>query len=123
MEVSEHLTALATEGRALAAAAREAGPEALVPSCPGRRVRDLLGHTGVVHRWATAFVVEGHRTHLPTWSVRTPDRGLLGPGTCGSRGLRVQGPARSRAWFGHGPVQLCSDQASARFSIRDSTAR
>ncbi|MFJ8857765.1 maleylpyruvate isomerase family mycothiol-dependent enzyme [Streptomyces sp. NPDC102451] len=65
METSEHLTALAAEGRALARAAREAGTEAPVPTCPGWRVRDLLEHTCMVHRWATAFVVEGRRTHHP----------------------------------------------------------
>ncbi|MFD6276205.1 maleylpyruvate isomerase family mycothiol-dependent enzyme [Streptomyces sp. NPDC060209] len=65
MEIPEHLTALAEEGRALASAAREAGPEAPVPTCPGWRVRDLLKHTCMVHRWATGFVVEGHRTYHP----------------------------------------------------------
>ncbi|MFI2781168.1 maleylpyruvate isomerase family mycothiol-dependent enzyme [Streptomyces sp. ALB3] len=65
MEISEYLTALDAEGRALASAAREAGPEALVPTCPGWRIRDLVRHTGMVHRWATAFVVEGHRTYRP----------------------------------------------------------
>ncbi|MDQ0797917.1 maleylpyruvate isomerase family mycothiol-dependent enzyme [Streptomyces sp. B1I3] len=65
METTEHVTALSTEGRALVAAARAAGPDAPVPTCPGWRVRDLLRHTGTVHRWATAFVAEGHRTHRP----------------------------------------------------------
>ncbi|MFE9363262.1 maleylpyruvate isomerase family mycothiol-dependent enzyme [Streptomyces sp. NPDC006978] len=65
METSEHLTALAAEGRALARAAREAVTDAPVPTCPEWRVRDLLEHTSMVHRWATAFVVEGHRAHRP----------------------------------------------------------
>ncbi|MFE9724779.1 maleylpyruvate isomerase family mycothiol-dependent enzyme [Streptomyces sp. NPDC005794] len=65
MEMSEHLTALAAEGRALASAAREAGTEAHVPTCPGWRVRDLLEHTCMVHRWASAIVVEGHLTYHP----------------------------------------------------------
>lgn len=65
MEISEHLSSLSAEGRSLASAAREAGSDAPVPTCPDWRVRDLLRHTGTVHRWATAFVVEGHRTHHP----------------------------------------------------------
>ncbi|MFC8225993.1 maleylpyruvate isomerase family mycothiol-dependent enzyme [Streptomyces sp. NPDC057287] len=65
METWEHLTALAAEGDALASAAREAGPAAPVPTCPGWRVRDLLRHTCMVHSWATAFVAEGHRTYRP----------------------------------------------------------
>ncbi|MFD9538487.1 maleylpyruvate isomerase family mycothiol-dependent enzyme [Streptomyces sp. NPDC060022] len=65
METTEHIASLAGEGRLLAGAAGEAGPEAPVPTCPGWQVRDLLRHTGMVHRWATAFVTEGHRTYVP----------------------------------------------------------
>ncbi|MFE2377724.1 maleylpyruvate isomerase family mycothiol-dependent enzyme [Streptomyces sp. NPDC059398] len=52
--------ALDREGRLLAAAAARSGTGATVPTCPGWRVRDLLRHTGAVHRWATALVAEGH---------------------------------------------------------------
>ncbi|WP_254406065.1 maleylpyruvate isomerase family mycothiol-dependent enzyme, partial [Streptomyces sp. AC627_RSS907] len=53
------------EGRLLAVAAEKAGTDAEVPTCPGWRVRDLLRHTGMVHRWATAFVAEGHTSYRP----------------------------------------------------------
>ncbi|WP_328375231.1 maleylpyruvate isomerase family mycothiol-dependent enzyme [Streptomyces sp. NBC_00440] len=52
--------ALDREGRLLATAAARVGTGATVPTCPGWHVRDLLRHTGAVHRWATAFVAEGH---------------------------------------------------------------
>ncbi|MEV6263495.1 maleylpyruvate isomerase family mycothiol-dependent enzyme [Streptomyces sp. NPDC051784] len=65
MDTQEHLTALIAEGAALASAAREAGLAAAVPACPGWLVRDLVRHTSAVHRWATAFVAEGHRTPRP----------------------------------------------------------
>lgn len=65
MRVTEHIAALETAGRALAEAAAEAGPGAEVPTCPGWRVRDLLRHTTTVHRWATAFVAEGHTSYHP----------------------------------------------------------
>ncbi|MFE2560852.1 maleylpyruvate isomerase family mycothiol-dependent enzyme [Streptomyces sp. NPDC059352] len=65
MRITEHVEALETAGRALAEAASEAGPEAEVPTCPGWRVRDLLRHTTMVHRWATTFVVEGHTEYHP----------------------------------------------------------
>ncbi|MFD3659222.1 maleylpyruvate isomerase family mycothiol-dependent enzyme [Streptomyces sp. NPDC058659] len=65
MKIAEHITALETAGRALAEAAAEAGPDTEVPTCPGWRVRDLLRHTTMVHRWATAFVVEGYTTYHP----------------------------------------------------------
>ncbi|MFB6848905.1 maleylpyruvate isomerase family mycothiol-dependent enzyme [Streptomyces sp. NPDC056373] len=58
METAEFLRALETEGRLLAAAAEEAGTGAKVPTCPEWQVRDLLRHTGAVHRWAAAFVAE-----------------------------------------------------------------
>ncbi|MEV0239765.1 maleylpyruvate isomerase family mycothiol-dependent enzyme [Streptomyces sp. NPDC050674] len=58
METAEFLQTLETEGRLLAAAAEEAGTEAKVPTCPAWQVRDLLRHTGAVHRWAAAFVAE-----------------------------------------------------------------
>ncbi|MDR6975208.1 uncharacterized protein (TIGR03083 family) [Streptomyces sp. 3330] len=58
METAEFIHALDQEGRSLAAAAAEAGPDAKVPTCPEWQVRDLLRHTGTVHRWATSFVAE-----------------------------------------------------------------
>ncbi|MFF7486789.1 maleylpyruvate isomerase family mycothiol-dependent enzyme [Streptomyces luteogriseus] len=58
METAEFVQALETEGRLLAAAAEEAGTEAKVPTCPEWQVRDLLRHTGAVHRWAAAYVAE-----------------------------------------------------------------
>ncbi|MGI5037925.1 maleylpyruvate isomerase N-terminal domain-containing protein [Streptomyces sp. JAC128] len=33
-----------------------------MPTCPGWRVRDLIRHTGMVHRWATGMVVDESRT-------------------------------------------------------------
>ncbi|MET9429391.1 MULTISPECIES: maleylpyruvate isomerase family mycothiol-dependent enzyme [unclassified Streptomyces] len=65
MEITEYLETLAREGRLMAEAAEKAGLDAPVPPCPGWRVRDALRHTGVVHRWATAFVVEGHGSFHP----------------------------------------------------------
>ncbi|NBM14750.1 maleylpyruvate isomerase family mycothiol-dependent enzyme [Streptomyces sp. GC420] len=65
METAEYVEVLECEGRLLATAAERAGPGAEVPTCPGWRVRDLLRHTGMVHRWATTFVAEGHRKYQP----------------------------------------------------------
>ncbi|MFJ8659621.1 maleylpyruvate isomerase family mycothiol-dependent enzyme [Streptomyces sp. NPDC093795] len=65
MEIAEHIGALETAGRGLADAAAAAGPDAEVPTCPGWRVRDLLRHTTMVHRWAAAYVAEGHTTYQP----------------------------------------------------------
>jgi len=58
-DVPGYIAALGHEGDLLAAAAERAGMGAAVPSCPGWAVRDLLKHTGYVHRWATGIVAQG----------------------------------------------------------------
>ncbi|MFF3363468.1 maleylpyruvate isomerase family mycothiol-dependent enzyme [Streptomyces misionensis] len=65
METADFLETLDREGRSLAAAAARAGTDAKVPTCPDWQVRDLLRHTGAVHRWAAAFVAEGRREPRP----------------------------------------------------------
>ncbi|MEU3842912.1 maleylpyruvate isomerase family mycothiol-dependent enzyme [Streptomyces sp. NPDC028635] len=59
MDTAEFVDILRREGALLAAAAEAAGPDAKVPPCPDWQVRDLLRHTGAVHRWAARFVAEG----------------------------------------------------------------
>ncbi|NUP24576.1 MAG: maleylpyruvate isomerase family mycothiol-dependent enzyme [Streptomyces sp.] len=63
METADFIRTLDREGALLATAAEKAGPDAEVPTCPGWQVRDLLRHTGMVHRWAAAFVAEKHTSY------------------------------------------------------------
>ena len=42
----------------MAAAADRAGLAAVVPSCPAWQVKDLLRHTGYIHRWAARHIAE-----------------------------------------------------------------
>ncbi|MCL6672448.1 maleylpyruvate isomerase family mycothiol-dependent enzyme [Streptomyces panaciradicis] len=65
METAEFLRTLDREGRLLAVAAERAGTDAEVPTCADWTVRDLLRHTGVVHRWAAGFVGEGYDSPRP----------------------------------------------------------
>ncbi|MFI8824728.1 maleylpyruvate isomerase family mycothiol-dependent enzyme [Streptomyces sp. NPDC053431] len=65
MSIDTHIDALDAAGKALADAAAAAGTDAQVATCPGWQVRDLLRHTTMVHRWATAYVVEGHTSPQP----------------------------------------------------------
>ncbi|MGW0767715.1 maleylpyruvate isomerase family mycothiol-dependent enzyme [Streptomyces sp. NPDC002676] len=65
MENAEYLETLDQEGRLLAAAAEQAGTDAKVPTCPEWHVRDLLRHTGAVHRWAAALVADAHTAPRP----------------------------------------------------------
>jgi hypothetical protein len=56
VEPGEHIGALRAASARLSAAAAAAGPDAVVPSCPGWAVRDLVRHQGGVHRWASGIV-------------------------------------------------------------------
>lgn len=89
MEIAEHLDLLEAEGTALADAAERVELDAAIAHCPDWTVRDLLGHIGDVHRWATEIVggglasPEGVGDHVPpgdddliTW-VRDGHRALL----------------------------------------------
>jgi uncharacterized protein (TIGR03083 family) len=58
MKIAEHLDALRREGELMAVAAGRAGLAAAVPSCPAWQVKDLLRHTGYIHRWAARHITE-----------------------------------------------------------------
>ena len=70
MEVAAHIEALHREGELMALATESAGPDAPVPTCPEWRVRDLVRHTGGVHRWATGYVAEARKE---LWDVDLDD--------------------------------------------------
>jgi uncharacterized protein (TIGR03083 family) len=58
VEITEHIDALRLQGALLADAAERAGLDAAVPPCPPWQVRDLLRHTGYIHRWAARHLTE-----------------------------------------------------------------
>jgi uncharacterized protein (TIGR03083 family) len=92
-DVRYHISCLAEQGELLASCAASAGLDAVVPTCPGWQVRDLLRHTGFVHRWAAGYVAE-QRTEM----IGTPD----------DAGLLRQGPADRLLveWFREGHAAL-----------------
>jgi uncharacterized protein (TIGR03083 family) len=59
MDVAALTDQLDQEGKAMTEAAGESGLTSDVPNCPGWNIRDLLGHVGKVHRWATEHVRRG----------------------------------------------------------------
>src|SRR5262252_200991 len=91
-DVPGYVGALRSQGELLADAAQRAGLAAVVPSCPGWTVRDLLRHTGYVHRWATGFVAEG----------------LTHPVGASEEDILSQGPADAQlpGWFCEGHAAL-----------------
>lgn len=58
MEVSDFLASLREQGELMSAAAANAELTDPVPTCPDWQLRDLLLHTGGVHRWAATIVGE-----------------------------------------------------------------
>jgi uncharacterized protein (TIGR03083 family) len=58
MDINEHIDALRHHGRLLADAAGRAGLDAAIPPCPAWQVKDLLRHTGYIHRWAARHITE-----------------------------------------------------------------
>ncbi|WP_446665509.1 maleylpyruvate isomerase family mycothiol-dependent enzyme [Flexivirga sp. B27] len=56
LEFDECVNALYTAAERLREDTVDAPEDALVPTCPGWSTRQLLAHTGMVHRWATANV-------------------------------------------------------------------
>jgi uncharacterized protein (TIGR03083 family) len=56
VSLDDHLTRLEDSAKDLVADGVEAGLDSAVPTCPDWTVADLLGHQGMVHRWATAIV-------------------------------------------------------------------
>jgi uncharacterized protein (TIGR03083 family) len=72
VDVADHVDQLEEHGRQLAHAARTAGLDAAVPSCPEWDVRQLVRHTGMVHRWAGAHV----RGRTELW--RASDEEIVG---------------------------------------------
>jgi uncharacterized protein (TIGR03083 family) len=61
VDITTHIATLRRSGADLADAAEKAGLDASVPSCPDWQVRDLVAHTGGVHRWAASYVTTGRR--------------------------------------------------------------
>jgi uncharacterized protein (TIGR03083 family) len=70
MRTEQHIDVLRAEGRLMADAAADADPDVAIPTCPGWTMRDLLHHTGGIHRWATGYVA-GRRTE--EWPVDLVD--------------------------------------------------
>ena len=54
LTIEQHLAALRDAVSAFARHAQEAGLDVPVPTCPDWTVRRLIGHQGMVHRWAAA---------------------------------------------------------------------
>jgi uncharacterized protein (TIGR03083 family) len=106
VEIPAHIDALRTEGERMVAAAAVADPDGAVPSCPEWTARDLIRHTGAVHRWATGFVAGGRtepsRAGLEeaagTWPADDDLAGWLGRGCTGLVAALADAPDDLQCW-------------------------
>lgn len=73
-ELSEYCDLLEVELERFVAAATDIDPDAPVPSCPGWSARDVVEHTGGLHRWAEAHVrlLSQERVRARDLELRTP---------------------------------------------------
>ncbi|MEK2495448.1 maleylpyruvate isomerase family mycothiol-dependent enzyme [Kitasatospora purpeofusca] len=83
MEITAHIDALRHEGGLLADAAARTELDAPVPTCPEWRLRDLVLHTGHVHRWAATHLRDGRPAPMDEasqqaiWAERPDDAVLV----------------------------------------------
>jgi uncharacterized protein (TIGR03083 family) len=93
VEIAEHIDALRSQGTLLADAAERAGLDASVRPCPPWQVKDLLRHTGYIHRWAAR-----HLTERPAQILDGPPEAEI----------LAEGPADSAllSWFRAGHATL-----------------
>jgi uncharacterized protein (TIGR03083 family) len=96
----EHIAELDADGTLLAAAAERAGLDAQVPGCPLWKIRELLRHTGYVHRWAAGYLVHGYQEEVDRFSEEEVLRD--GPGD-----------AELLGWFRDGHAALVTALRSA----------
>jgi uncharacterized protein (TIGR03083 family) len=108
MEIAEHIDALRGQGDRLADAAERAGLDATVPPCQPWLVKDLLRHTGYIHRWAARHITE------------CPDTVLNGPPEADI----LRGGAADQdllAWFRAGHAALVQALSTADPGLRCAT--
>ncbi len=72
MKHDAYVESIRTDGAALVQAARVAGVDAVVPSCPDWRIADLLGHLGRIHRWVAQGIIDRSTRRDEHWSQAEP---------------------------------------------------
>jgi uncharacterized protein (TIGR03083 family) len=72
MDYQTYIAALQVESAAFSRAARDAGVDARVPSCPDWTVTDLVQHVGRLHRWVTDLVANEPDDPMREWAKPFP---------------------------------------------------
>lgn len=103
MDFGTWMGALRNAGERMAEVASRVSPDAPVPSCPDWLVRDLVRHTGWVHRWAGLMISEG-RTDPPSNRQEIIPRGW--PSDPGLAGWLREGHERLVTTLENAPADL-----------------
>jgi uncharacterized protein (TIGR03083 family) len=90
------------EIEAFAATIADADPETPVPTCGRWRMRQLVHHTGVIHRWVAAIVRTRSQTRL---SRKLADHPLPPTAAGQAEWLRAGGADLAAAWTGADPAE------------------
>jgi uncharacterized protein (TIGR03083 family) len=72
MEPAKHVDAVRRESVALVDAARAAGSDAVVPSCPEWTIDDLLAHVGRIQRWVNGIIATRPDPPTDHWRQHEP---------------------------------------------------
>jgi uncharacterized protein (TIGR03083 family) len=72
VKYDDYVGALRSDGAAFSTAARAAGVDAPVPSCPEWKVADLVRHVGRLHRWVTDLVANRPDDPWRVWADELP---------------------------------------------------
>jgi len=116
MEYSAFVDAIRREGAAFVDAARAAGVDATVPSCPDWTVADLCSHVGRLHRWATEIVEARPADPTRRWAnLDTPEAPALIDFVAQGYGLLADAFARAD---GDEPCWTWIDDRTVRFWAR-----
>lgn len=108
VEIAQHIAALRRHGESLAVAADKAGLDAPVPACAPWHVKDVLRHTGFIHRWAARHVTEGPAEVIDG----PPEEEILAGGAADDELL---------AWFRAGHAALVDALSGADPALRTAT--
>ena len=106
MDFGVWIDTLREEGERMAEVVSRIRPDTPVPSCPDWSVRDLVRHTGRVHRWAALMISEGRteppgnlREIIPAgWPADTGLAGWLREGYERLVGAMESAPPDLRCW-------------------------
>ncbi|WP_265447477.1 maleylpyruvate isomerase family mycothiol-dependent enzyme [Flexivirga meconopsidis] len=79
LALDDYLDGLATAAARLREDTTDLPDESVVPTCPQWSALQLVAHTGMVHRWATAIIRGDEHAQAPSYSAALEEDGMQQP--------------------------------------------